>query len=274
MLLRAQCIGAKSHFLPAFWTASSDLTPQSHPYVPLPSPPPCSFDYILDQQAYVAVDAGKEANPEVIQAFKSHPVHKVGEAGCGAAVQSWAGESHPLQGWEGMPHVKAQVTPGLTPPCWIPHRSSLSQALAACAAMRPPVDISVGGDNDTTGVGEWRSCVLLLVMRVLGSCWMEPGLQLFLHSLHGMFTPKYQLQQPFGGDGPCPPPLPHPQQAPARPALSSAPWPPPPRDRPTLAHRPGIQAPARAQHFGARARMGGVWGRPSAPHPSPAAAAA
>ncbi|PRW44622.1 acetohydroxy acid isomeroreductase isoform A [Chlorella sorokiniana] len=60
------------------------------------------FDYILDQQAYVSVDAGTQANPEVIQAFKSHPVHK---------------------------------------------------ALAACAAMRPSVDISVGGDNDTTGVG-------------------------------------------------------------------------------------------------------------------------
>lgn len=27
--------------------------------------------------------------------------------------------------------------------------------------MRPPVDISVGGDNDTTGVGEWGSCLLL-----------------------------------------------------------------------------------------------------------------
>lgn len=39
---------------------------------------PRSFDYILDQQAYVAVDAGKQADAEVIQAFKSHPVHKVG----------------------------------------------------------------------------------------------------------------------------------------------------------------------------------------------------
>jgi len=60
------------------------------------------FDYILDQQAYVAVDSGKQADSEVIQAFKSHPVHA---------------------------------------------------ALAACAAMRPSVDISVGGDNDNTGVG-------------------------------------------------------------------------------------------------------------------------
>ncbi|PSC69959.1 acetohydroxy acid isomeroreductase isoform B [Micractinium conductrix] len=33
------------------------------------------FDYILDQQAYVAVDAGKQADAETIQAFKSHPVH-------------------------------------------------------------------------------------------------------------------------------------------------------------------------------------------------------
>ena len=50
----------------------------------------------------MAVDAGKAASPETIQAFKSHPVHS---------------------------------------------------ALAACAAMRPSVDISVGGDNDSTGVG-------------------------------------------------------------------------------------------------------------------------
>ena len=39
------------------------------------------------------------------------------------------------------------------------------QALAACAAMRPPVDISVGGDDSNEGVGvggartEFRSTV-------------------------------------------------------------------------------------------------------------------
>ena len=60
------------------------------------------FDYVLDQQAYVAVDAGTPADPELISQFKSHPVHS---------------------------------------------------ALAACAAMRPSVDISVGGDGDNTGVG-------------------------------------------------------------------------------------------------------------------------
>jgi len=58
------------------------------------SSPPCSFDYILDQQAYVAVDAGTQANPEVIQAFKSHPVHKVGgqrgAAACGSLQQPTA----------------------------------------------------------------------------------------------------------------------------------------------------------------------------------------
>lgn len=79
--------------------------------------PLCSFDYILDQQAYVAVDAGKEANPEVIQAFKSHPVHKVGESwvwcGCAGTVLggriaiSW-NHNCALRGWEGMPHVMAQ----------------------------------------------------------------------------------------------------------------------------------------------------------------------
>lgn len=60
------------------------------------------FDYILDQQAYVAIDAGTPADPEVISAFKSHPVHA---------------------------------------------------ALAACASMRPSVDIAVGSEGDDTGVG-------------------------------------------------------------------------------------------------------------------------
>ena len=60
------------------------------------------FDYVLDQQAYVAVDNGTATNPETINEFKSHPVHK---------------------------------------------------ALAACAEMRPPVDISVGIDGDDTGIG-------------------------------------------------------------------------------------------------------------------------
>ncbi|KAI8102051.1 hypothetical protein M9434_007110 [Picochlorum sp. BPE23] len=72
------------------------------------------FDYILDQQAYVAVDNGSAKNDEVISQFKSHSVHK---------------------------------------------------ALASCAEMRPPVDISVGGEGDDTGVGaggartEYRSTV-------------------------------------------------------------------------------------------------------------------
>ena len=60
------------------------------------------FDYVLDQQAYVAVDNGTATNPETINEFTSHPVHK---------------------------------------------------ALAACAEMRPPVDISVGIDGDDTGIG-------------------------------------------------------------------------------------------------------------------------
>ncbi|WPT17857.1 Ketol-acid reductoisomerase [Picochlorum sp. SENEW3] len=72
------------------------------------------FDYVLDQQAYVAVDNGSAKNDEVISQFKSHSVHK---------------------------------------------------ALASCAEMRPPVDISVGGEGDDTGVGaggartEYRSTV-------------------------------------------------------------------------------------------------------------------
>ena len=41
----------------------------------------------------------------------------------------------------------------------------VSQALASCAQMRPPVDISVGGDNSDEGIGvggartEYRSAV-------------------------------------------------------------------------------------------------------------------
>ena len=50
----------------------------------------------------MAVDAGKPADAETLQAFKSHPVHA---------------------------------------------------ALAACAAMRPSVDIAVGVEGDDTGVG-------------------------------------------------------------------------------------------------------------------------
>lgn len=60
------------------------------------------FDYILEQQAYAAVDNQVPVDSEIISQFKSHPVHR---------------------------------------------------ALAMCATMRPPVDISVGGDDDATGVG-------------------------------------------------------------------------------------------------------------------------
>ncbi len=34
------------------------------------------FDYNLSQQAYVAVDAGQAADPEIIERFKTHPVHE------------------------------------------------------------------------------------------------------------------------------------------------------------------------------------------------------
>ncbi|KAK9903445.1 hypothetical protein WJX75_005886 [Coccomyxa subellipsoidea] len=72
------------------------------------------FDYILEQQAYVAIDNNEPLDPELFSEFLRHDVHK---------------------------------------------------ALAACAAMRPPVDISVGGDNSSEGVGvggartEFRSAV-------------------------------------------------------------------------------------------------------------------
>ncbi|KFM23718.1 Ketol-acid reductoisomerase, chloroplastic [Auxenochlorella protothecoides] len=74
------------------------------------------FDYILTQQAYVAVDKGTPADAEALAAFKHADVHK------------------------------AQET---------------------CAALRPSVDISVGGDDDSTGVGagaartEFRSQAVL-----------------------------------------------------------------------------------------------------------------
>ncbi|KAK9793443.1 hypothetical protein WJX73_004078 [Symbiochloris irregularis] len=72
------------------------------------------FDYMLEQQAYVAIDNKRAQDPELFGKFLSDPVHK---------------------------------------------------ALAACSEMRPPVDISVGGDNSQEGVGvggartEYRSAV-------------------------------------------------------------------------------------------------------------------
>ena len=60
------------------------------------------FDYILEQQAFVDVDAGVQANPDTINKFINHPVHA---------------------------------------------------AMATCASMRPSVDISVGGEGSSVGVG-------------------------------------------------------------------------------------------------------------------------
>lgn len=56
----------------------------------------------------------------------------------------------PLPPWRHAPHLA--LGPGLTLTCLRP-RVPPPQALAACAEMRPPVDISVGGDGDDTGVG-------------------------------------------------------------------------------------------------------------------------
>lgn len=48
------------------------------------------------------------------------------------------------------------------PSAW---QDPVHQALASCSQMRPPVDISVGGENSTVGVGagkartEFRSTV-------------------------------------------------------------------------------------------------------------------
>jgi ketol-acid reductoisomerase len=71
------------------------------------------FDYIFDQQAYVAYD-NDDVDDEVFGGFVGEPVHK---------------------------------------------------AMEVCSQMRPSVDISVGGDNESTGVGvggartEYRSTV-------------------------------------------------------------------------------------------------------------------
>ncbi len=35
------------------------------------------FDYILEQQAYVAIDNAEPLDPEVFSEFQRHPVHKV-----------------------------------------------------------------------------------------------------------------------------------------------------------------------------------------------------
>mmetsp|Transcript_34561 Transcript_34561/g.87391 ORF Transcript_34561/g.87391 Transcript_34561/m.87391 type:complete len:555 (-) Transcript_34561:523-2187(-) len=72
------------------------------------------FDYILEQQAFTAIDSKEGVKPEVISKFLQDPVH---------------------------------------------------QALAKCSEMRPPVDISVGGETSSVGVGagkartEFRSTV-------------------------------------------------------------------------------------------------------------------
>lgn len=60
------------------------------------------FDYILTQQAYVAVDKHTPADPEKLAGFKNADVHK---------------------------------------------------AMEVCASLRPPVDISVGVEGDSTGIG-------------------------------------------------------------------------------------------------------------------------
>ncbi|GFR45619.1 hypothetical protein Agub_g7026 [Astrephomene gubernaculifera] len=60
------------------------------------------FDYIVEQQAFVAIDAGADVDQEVMAEFLAHPVHR---------------------------------------------------ALATCSDMRPSVDISVGGENSSVGVG-------------------------------------------------------------------------------------------------------------------------
>jgi ketol-acid reductoisomerase len=60
------------------------------------------FDYILEQQAFVAIDNKQQLDTGVMQSFLNHPVHA---------------------------------------------------ALKACSEMRPPVDISVGGDADQSDVG-------------------------------------------------------------------------------------------------------------------------
>lgn len=60
------------------------------------------FDYILDQQAFVALDAGAKADDSTMSTFLSHPVHA---------------------------------------------------AFATCCSMRPSVDISVGGEGSSVGVG-------------------------------------------------------------------------------------------------------------------------
>jgi len=72
------------------------------------------FDYILEQQAFTAIDEGRVTDKETFSKFMSDPVHS---------------------------------------------------ALATCSEMRPSVDISVGGENSSVGVGagkartEFRSTV-------------------------------------------------------------------------------------------------------------------
>ena len=56
----------------------------------------------------------------------------------------------PCQG----PAAERACSPGFTGGCQtLLTGHCLVQALATCAQMRPPIDISVGGDNSTEGVG-------------------------------------------------------------------------------------------------------------------------
>lgn len=56
------------------------------------------FDYILDQQAYVAIDNNEQLDPEVFSEFFRHPVHKVGPTMNSCYNVPWQAAQTPPQG--------------------------------------------------------------------------------------------------------------------------------------------------------------------------------
>jgi len=118
------------------------------------------FDYILDQQAYVAVDNGTAMNSaEDVNAFKSHPVHK--------ALAACAEMRPPVVRCPDCRCVSSEralfaclpVCPFARLPvclfaCFCVSHSlarSLAHSRRACSFV--PQDISVGVDGDDTGIG-------------------------------------------------------------------------------------------------------------------------
>lgn len=140
------------------------------------------FDYILQQQAYVSYDQNEDLGTQGFQEFLKDPVHEVPpdfppSVPPGPLLAPSCPNPTPCQGLLPkqalLPVIKISRQSSQTQAdlCLFPAPQSAilsnspAQALATCSKMRPSVDISVGGDNSTEGVGvggariEYRSSV-------------------------------------------------------------------------------------------------------------------